>query len=444
MSRPPPPQRRDAARASPVVVSGMGMISPLGADVGSSFAAAVAGRSAVRPADAAVAAGLDGLLTAAATVEPQALLGAADAGLDRAAQFALVAAAQALEQAGIAANPLDAERFGVYVGIGFGGAYSLDAMFTRYFRLLLGDEANRRRAAVVHPLTVPRLMANASHAMVSMRWGLQGMGNTYSVACASSAVAAGEAMRAIRDGYLDAALVIGTEAMLTPGSMVAWNALRVLARPDAADPAASCRPFDRRRNGFVLGEGAGALVLESASRAAARGAVALAELAGYGASSDAHHLTAPSLQGQVRAMRQALQQAGLEPSQLQYVNAHGTATELGDLLEAQSLAQVFGAGSRGPAVSSTKAVHGHLIGAGGAVELILAIEAMRSGTLPPTAHLDEPDPRCEVDLVAQRAREGCRVDAVMSNSFAFGGSNACLVARRPEPSPPPGAQEPRP
>ena len=426
-------RRDDAVQAAElprVVVTGMGMLSPLGADVARSFDAAVAARSAVRAAAPEISVGLSGMLAAPAAVEPAALLDTADAGLDRATQLALVAAAQALTEAGIEPDPDGAERFGVFSGIGFGGAFTLDAMFSRYFRLLLGDEAGRRRATVVHPLTVPRLMANASHGLVSMRYGLRGMGNTYSVACSSSAIAAGEALRAIRHGYLDAAVVLGSEAMLTAGSMVAWNALRVLARPDAADPAASCRPFDRRRNGFVLGEGAGALVLETESRARARGAGPLAELAGYGASSDARHLTAPSLQGQVAAMRQALEHARLAPGDIGYVNAHGTATDLGDVIEAQSIVEVFGPASQGPAVSSTKAVHGHLIGAGGVIELILAIQAMRTGVLPPTAHLGDLDPRCAVDLVAGEPRSGCRIDAVMSNSFAFGGSNACLVARR--------------
>ncbi len=424
---PPPAPAR--ARGSRVVVTGLGMVSPLGPDVARSFAAALAGRSAVRAAPAQLAAGLPGMLAAPSAVEPASLLDAADAGLDRATQLALAAAMQALGEAGIAPAPDDAGRFGVFCGIGFGGACTLDAMYTRYVGHSLGDAAARRRAAVMHPLTVPRLMANAAQGLVSMRYGLRGMGNTYCVACASSAIAAGEALRAIRDGYLDAAVVLGSEAMLTPGSMVAWNALRVLARVDAADPAASCRPFDRRRSGFVLGEAGAALVLESESRARSRGARELAELAGYGASSDAHHLTAPSVPGQVAAMRQALAHAGVAPDEVGYVNAHGTATELGDLTEAQAIAEVFG--PRGPAVSSTKAVHGHLIGAGGAAELILAIQALRTGRLPPTANLEQPDPRCAgLDLIAGAARDAAGIQAVMSNSFAFGGSNACLVARR--------------
>jgi 3-oxoacyl-[acyl-carrier-protein] synthase II len=244
----------------------------------------------------------------------------------------------------------------------------------------------------------------------------------------------GEAYRSIRHGYLDAAIVVGTEAMLNPGAMLAWNALRVMAKPDAQDPAQSCRPFALNRSGFVLGEGAAALVLESATRAARRGAPVLAEMAGYGASSDAQHLTAPSAEGQARAMQQALDDAKLTPAQIQYLNAHGTATDMGDVVETQAIHQVFEKSARQLAVSSTKAVHGHLIGAGGALEFALSIMAMNSGSLPPTAHLDQSDPRCDLDYIPLKTRHDCQVNAVMSNSFAFGGSNVSLVARRHESS----------
>lgn len=413
-----------------VLVTGLGMITPLGADCATSFEAAVQARSAIRRAPPELSAGLPDLLMAPAAAEPQALLDSSYGGADRAAQFALVAAQEAMADAGITEPPADAERFGVYVGVGFGGAHTLDAMYARYYAALSGDERNRRRAAVVHPLSVPRMMANAPAALISLRYALRGMSNTYSVACASSAIAAGEALRAIQHGYLDAAVVIGTEAMLTPGSMVAWNALRVMAQADAVDPSASCRPFDRERSGFVLGEGAAALVLEHRARAERRGAGVHAELAGYGCSSDASHLTAPAVAGQAAAMRQALAHAGLAPEEIQYLNAHGTATDAGDVVESQAIAEVFGAASVRLAVSSTKAVHGHLIGAAGALELALAIMALENGTIPPTAHLDHPDPRCPLDYVPLQARHGCRIDAVMSNSFAFGGSNASLIARR--------------
>jgi 3-oxoacyl-[acyl-carrier-protein] synthase II len=414
-----------------VWVTGIGLFTPLGTDRAETFKAALAGRSAVRRAPPERSAGLPDLLMAPIAADPAERLDADCAGLDRAVQFALVAAKEALADAGIDPRPVDAPRFGVYAGIGFGGANTLENMYARYYATLHGDPAQRHRAGVVHPLSVPRMMPNAAMALIGMRYGLRGASNTYAVACASSAVAAGEAMRAIRRGDLDAAVVVGTEAMLTHGSLVAWNALRVMARPHVADVTASCRPFDRARTGFVLGEGACALVLESRARAEARGGGSVyAELAGYGNTSDAGHLTLPDAEGQAAAMRLALAEAGLHARDIHYLNAHGTATEAGDLVETQSIRAVFADDAAKLPVSSTKAVHGHLIGAGGAVELALAVLALHSGSIPPTAHLDDPDPRCALDFVPRQARHGCRIDAVMSNSFAFGGSNVSLVARR--------------
>ncbi|MFZ3221339.1 MAG: beta-ketoacyl-[acyl-carrier-protein] synthase family protein [Rhodoferax sp.] len=412
-----------------VLVTGLGMICPLGADRHSSFAAALAARSAVQMAPAGLVPRLPHLLLAPAA-EPEPLLDKKYAGLDRATQFALVAAQEAMADAGIATPPADPTHFGVFVGIGFGGAQTVDSLYTRYFDTLHDPAQAHKNPTVMHPLSVPRMMANAAAALVSMRYGLRGQSSTYSVACASSAVAVGDALRAIRHGYLDAAVVIGTEAMLSPGSLMAWNALRVMAKPDATDPSRSCRPFAADRSGFVLGEGAAALVLESAAHAHSRQATVLAEVAGYGCSSDAQHMTAPSVAGQVSAMQQALREAGMAPEQVQYLNAHGTATDAGDVTETQSIRAVFGAAADRLAVSSTKAVHGHLIGAGGALEFALSIMAMNSGSLPPTAHLDQADPRCDLDYLPLQARHGCTIEAVMSNSFAFGGSNAALLARR--------------
>lgn len=416
-----------------VLITGLGMISPLGADKASSFAGALQARSAIRPAPPSIAERLPQVLVAPAAAEPDQLLDKKFGGLDRATQFALVAAQEAMLDAGIAAPPDDAARFGVFAGIGFGGAHTMDKLYARHFEAVHASGQGSRSPTVLHPLSVPRMMSNAPAAAVSMHYGLRGASNTYCVACASSAVAIGEALRAIRHGYLDAAIVLGTEAMLTPGTLMAWNALRVMAKPDPADASRSCRPFALHRSGFVLGEGAAALVLESEARANRRQARVLAELSGYGCSSDAEHLTAPTVLGQVAAMRQALEEAQLAPQDVQYLNAHGTATDAGDVTETQSIHAVWGASARQLAVSSTKALHGHLIGAGGAMEFALSVMAMNSGSLPPTAHLDQPDPRCDLDFIPLQARHGCDVRAVMSNSFAFGGSNASLIARRPAP-----------
>lgn len=413
-----------------VVVTGTGIICPLGADKASSFAAALAARSGVGGCPADIAAWLPNVVVAQASVDPQTLLERTDHGLDRATQFALVAAAQAVAEAGLTAAQSDSRRVGVFVGIGFGGAQTTDSLYTRFYKTLSDPSQKHKDPTVMHPLTVPRIMANAAAAAITMRHGFHGPSNTYAVACASSAIAIGEALRAIRHGYLDAAVVVGAEAMLNPGVMMGWNALRVMAKPDATDPARSCRPFSSDRNGFVIGEGAAALVLESASRSNQRGARALAELAGYGCSSDAQHLTSPSVDGQAHAMQQAMHEAGLAPEQIQYINAHGTATDAGDVIETQSIHKAFGNAARQVAVSSTKSMHGHLIGAAGALELVLSLEALNSGSLPPTAHLNNPDPRCDLDFIPLQARHGCHVDAVMSNSFAFGGSNVSLIARR--------------
>lgn len=413
-----------------VVITGMGAFSPLGIDRHSTFANALSGRSAVEPAPAEIAQWLPHVLVAPAAADPEPLLDRKYAGVDRATQFALLATHEAATEAGLAGPPPDSRRFGVFAGIGFGGAQTVDGLYARFYKTLYDPGSQHRDPTVLHPLSVPRMMANAPAALISMRYGLHGPSNTYSIACASSAVAVGEAYRAIRHGYLDAALVLGTEAMLTPGSLMAWNALRVMAKPDPVTVARSCRPFAADRTGFVLGEGAAAMVVESEARASARGATIFAEVCGYGCSSDADHLTAPSAAEQVNAMRQALDEAQLLPAQVQYMNAHGTATETGDVVETQSIRTVFGPAADRLAVSSTKSMHGHLIGASGILEFALSVMAMNSGSLPPTANLENPDPRCDLDFVPLTARHECDIGAVMSNSFAFGGSNAVLIARR--------------
>ncbi|MBV8465225.1 MAG: beta-ketoacyl-[acyl-carrier-protein] synthase family protein [Burkholderiales bacterium] len=412
-----------------VLITGMGAINPLGADRHATFDAALAGKCAIGAAPATIAKWLPNVLAASAP-DPDKLLDSKYAALDRATQFAVVAAHEAMCEANIVTPPEDSRRFGVYAGIGFGGAQTVDALYERFYTMLHDPAQAGRNPTVMHPLSVPRMMANAPAALISMRYGLHGSSHTYSVACASSAVALGEAFRAIRDGYLDAAVVVGTEAMLTPGSLMAWNALRVMAKPNADDPSRSCRPFSADRSGFVLGEGAAAIVLESEARARARSQRALAELCGYGSSSDADHLTAPSTVEQVRAMQEALDDAGLAPAQIQYLNAHGTATDAGDVVETQSIRTVFGEAANRLAVSSTKSMHGHLIGASGILEFAISVMALEHRALPPTATLDMPDPRCDLDFIPRTARRDVAVDAVMSNSFAFGGSNVSLVARR--------------
>jgi len=411
-----------------VVVTGIGLLTPLGLTRQASFERLLRAEGAVRPAAPEITQWLPNALSADVDPAFAQQLDRNEQGLDRATQLALLASREALADARAEAWDLDRDRIGVYAGIGLGGATTGEALYKRLHESLQAG----RNPTVMHPLSVPRLMPNAATAAISMANQFRGPTHTYSVACSSSAMALGEACRTIRHGYADAIVVVGAEAMNVPGVFMAWNALRVMAKPHPDDPAASCRPFDQDRSGFVLAEGAAAVVLETAESALRRGANIYGELCGYGSSSDAEHLTLPSSAGQYRAIRTALDDAGLAPEAIDYVNAHGTATEAGDVIESETLAQVFGDHARRLPVSSTKALHGHLIGAAGATEFAFSLLALRSGSIPPTAYLDQPDPRCTLDYVPREARHGQTLRAVMSNSFAFGGSNVSLIARRYE------------
>ena len=394
----------------------MGVVSAVGNSVPDFFDALVSGRSGVRRLpwrEDTVAAVADFVADAHFTRMQLNTL-------DRFAQFGVVATDQAVSQAGLLESDFAGSRAGVYFGSGFGGATAIESAC----RAFITGEGR------VNPMTIVLTMTNAATAHVSLKYGIRGPSLTYSIACASAAVAIGEAFRAIRDGYLELAIAGGSEALLVPNVIAGWNAMRVLATPDASHPERSCRPFSLGRTGLVLGEGAGALVLESLDHAKARGAVPLAEIAGYGIASDAAHLAKPEASGQVAAMRAALEDAALAPAAIGYINAHGTATPVGDVVETQSIRQVFAQAADSVAVSSTKALHGHLLGASGVVEFIAALMAMITGTLPPTSHLAKPDPDCNLDYVPNEARRDVPLDAVMSNSFAFGGTNAVLVARQ--------------
>jgi 3-oxoacyl-[acyl-carrier-protein] synthase II len=273
-------------------------------------------------------------------------------------------------------------------------------------------------------------MNNAAASHVSIKYHMQGPNITYATACSSSAIAVGEAYRQIKHGYADVMLAGGSEAMLTLGVMKAWEALRTLALEDLNDAAASCKPFAKNRSGLVLGEGAAVLVLEDSERAVKRGAKIYAELVGYDCSSDSSHITKPDAAGQTRTMLNALRDAQLQPQDIQYINAHGTATLAGDIEETKAIKQVFGAHAVNVPVSSTKSMHGHLMGATGAVEFMAAVLALQHNAIPPTINLHEPDPECDLDYVPNHGRTDVKLNAVMSNSFAFGGSNAVLIAKR--------------
>jgi nodulation protein E len=293
-----------------------------------------------------------------------------------------------------------------------GGQTSEDEAFVRLYR------ENRPR---VHPLSVPRIMANSGASLVSMDLGIQGPGFTLSTACSSANHALGQALWMIRAGLIDRAVAGGGEAPFSFGNLVAWNAMRVVSRD-------TCRPFSADRSGMILGEGAAMLVLEEAGAARARGARIYAELAGCGMSCDAHHITQPSETGPRRAMSAALADAGLELEQIGYINAHGTATRANDATETAAIRGVFGAHADRLPVSSTKSMHGHALGAAGALEAAATVLAISEGLLPPTANFTDADPECDLDVVPNKAR-AASVEAALSNSFAFGGLNAVLAFR---------------
>ncbi|HUM99393.1 MAG TPA: beta-ketoacyl-[acyl-carrier-protein] synthase family protein [Halothiobacillus sp.] len=399
-----------------VVVTGFGAITAVGTWPGTLFEQVCAGQSGIRP------------LAAQSPIPPISMAAVIESGIDadpkttahdRVTQLALTAARLALTEAGLLDDAAVRADIGVYLGTGAGPSNTLDQSYRRLYL----EQRDR-----VAPMTLPRGIHNAPASEVAIRFGLQGANNTYSIACASSATAIGEAMRAIRHGYSRQILAGGTESLLTFGVLHAWHALRAHAAP--AEPiSASCRPFSADRDGLVMGEGSGFLMLESLESAQARGAPIWAELVGYGASCDATHITHPEVAGQVAAITMALAEAGLKPSDIDYVNAHGTGTPAGDAVEAASLSAVFGVHLASLPVSSTKAVHGHLMGAGGAVELILSLLALNQSVIPPTANCREPDLALGLDMVAEGARSA-QLNAVMSSSFAFGGSNAVLIAQR--------------
>jgi len=410
-----------SAPSRTVAVTGLGAICAIGRSPSEIFDAALAGRSGVRPApDLAISAAIP--LTARAEFDARTvLLSTPGAVLDRCSALAVGAARQAVTDAGGKAALGGVGDAAVYWGTGGGGHETLEQGYHTLFALGTWR---------LKPTTVISVMYNAPAACISIDMGVGGPTITYSVACASAAIAIGEATLAIRSGRVACAIVGGSDACLTRGALTAWAGLRALAAPDADDPARSCKPFAADRSGFVLGEGAAALVLEDAERAVARGARVYGELAGYGISSDAAHMAEPSANGQARAIEAAIADAGLARDDVGYVNAHGTATRSGDRAEAASIRRAFGDAADRVAVSSTKALHGHVMGATGAVELVIAMLALHTGSVPPTAHLDQPDPELDLDFVRGAARHGLDLKAVMSNSFAFGGTNVVLVARR--------------
>jgi len=411
-----------------VVITGLGVVTSLGDRLEPFWSALCAGRSGV------------GSLTLFDTSEfkvqfggqvhdwdPVARFGVKDARhLDRFAQFALAAGIAAVEDSGIDFATLPAEQCGVIIGSGIGGLNEFETQHTTMMQ---------KGPSRISPFVIPKLMVNAASGQVSIRWGLKGPCSAVATACASAANAIGDAFRLIQTGDADLMVTGGSEAAITHMGLGGFAAMRALSTRND-DPTRASRPFDRDRDGFILAEGAGVLILEAEELARRRGARIYAELLGYGMSADGWHITAPDEEGRgaARAMNYCLKNAQLSPDAVHYINAHGTSTQLGDLAETRAMKQVFGAHARGLQISSTKSQLGHLLGASGGVELVISALAIHTGVLPPTINLDHPGEGCDLDYIPNVARE-TRVDTVMSNSFGFGGHNASLLIGRYSRSP---------
>ncbi len=405
-----------------VVITGMGIVSPLGNNPHDFFTNLMAGKSGVQHLQSEFIDQLDTKIAAQAQFDPlQHFSKHKISTLDRVSQFALYAAEQAIADAKLDLALEDKSRIGIFLGTGMGGATSMEEGYIRLYR----DNADRLK-----PLTVLMVMNNAAASTIALEYGLTGPNLTFSTACSSSSVSIGEAFQKIRHGYADVMLAGGAEALITLGIMKAWEALRALASEDKEDPAASCKPFSLNRTGLVLGEGAAMFVLEDMEHAIARGAYIHAEVTGYGTGNDSFHITQPSAEGQSRAMRAALTCAGLKPEDIDYINAHGTATPLNDPTETEAIKLAFGDVAPHIPVSSTKSMHGHLMGATAAVEFVACVMALKQQALPPTINLHQPDPTCDLDYIPNFGRTGIDVQHVMSNSFAFGGTSGVLIASK--------------
>jgi nodulation protein E len=393
-----------------VAITGIGIVSPFGRGKAAALDALRNARSGIRSITSIDASSLQCRI--AGEVPSDAHEGL-HRGHDRFTRFALIAAEEAAAQAGdLGVDPI---RLGVLLGTGLGGCETLDNSYRRYY-----GERSR-----IPPMSIPLTMYNAASSAVSTKLGAKGLAYSVVSACASSAHAIGLAAQAIRAGQADAVIAGGSDAPLTAGIISAWESLRVLAI-DNEHPEEACRPFSADRKGLVLAEGAAVFVLESMEHARSRGAEILGEIVGFGATSDAGHITDPSADGAARAMQQALLDARLEPRDIGYINAHGTGTRANDSTETAAIRAVFGTDV--PPVSSTKSTHGHAMGASGAIEIAASLLALREGFLPPTINLERPDPECDLDYVPNETREA-RVPAFLSNSFGFGGMNAVVAVR---------------
>ena len=414
-----PEQRR-------VVVTGMGLVTPLGTGVEKNWDALIAGRSGIRrisrfsnlEAYPSQIAGEVPDFSAADFIEPKEIKK-----MDLFIQYAVAAAAMAMTDSGLKIDAELAEQVGVIIGVGLCG---IDTIETTKEAILQGGPRK------ISPFFIPKVISNLAPGQIAIRHGAKGINLTPTSACASGTHAIGEAYHLIRRGLQDAVITGGAESAITPLAVGGFAAMKALSTRND-EPERASRPFDRDRDGFVIAEGSGVLILEERERALQRGAKIYAEVVGYAANGDAHHMTAPAQEGEgaARCMRLALKDAGLAPTDVDYINAHGTSTEYNDANETMAIKKVFGEQAAKLAVSSTKSMTGHLLGAAGAVEGVFSALSLHHGLIPPTINYDNPDPQCDLDYVPNEARKA-DLKVVLSNSFGFGGTNACVILRRAE------------
>jgi 3-oxoacyl-[acyl-carrier-protein] synthase II len=409
-----------------VVITGLGMLSPLGNTVAENWESVLAGRSGIGPITLFDASRLNTQFGGEVrNFDPATVMDAKEVKrYERFVHFALGAAAEAVADCGLTFEGELAERSGVVLGTGMGGLLAIEET-----RMVLNEKGPRR----VSPFFIPSCIINMAPGLVSMKYGLLGPNYSTVSACASAGHALADAYHFIQRGEADVMLTGGTESVMTELAFAGFNSARALSTRNE-NPQAASRPWDKDRDGFVMGEGAGILVLEELEHAKARGAQIYAEVIGAGMSADAYHITAPHPEGRgaVAALKGALRSAGIQPEEVGYINAHGTSTEQGDVAETEAIKRVFGEHAYKLAVSSTKSMHGHLLGAAGGVEAILTVLALKHQVLPPTINLDNQDPACDLDYVPNKARKVEGLNVALSDSFGFGGTNITLAFRRYE------------
>ena len=411
------------ARLRRVVVTGLGLITPLGIGMEESWSAMLAGRSGVGPItlfDASafptqIAGEVDGFVPEN-YIEPKEVKK-----MDRFIQFGIAAAGMALDHSGLKIDASNDERVGVSIGAGMGGLPIIEKCHSIFL-----NRGPRR----ITPFFIPSVLINLTSGQVSIKFGAKGPNLAEVTACATGSHSIGESFRIIERGDADVMITGGTEACITTMGIGGFNAMKALSTRNN-EPERASRPFDAGRDGFVMGEGAGILILEDLDSARARGAKIYAEIIGYGMSADAYHMTTPDPNGNgaARCMTMALKGADMQPSEVGYINAHGTSTKYGDELETKAIKKVFGEYAKVLSVSSTKSMTGHLLGAAGGIEAAVSVLAIRDGKIPPTINLDAPDPECDLDYVPKTYRKA-NISAAISNSFGFGGTNACLIFRK--------------